>query len=400
MSIRPIFAPLSPARLLWLGIALGAGASAGCSSEKAAGDCDDPTAETCDPGQACSGQQDCPAGTYCSESDHTCTADCTPGSDECGEGYFCAENGRCQDATCASIELEVDAITPSIEMVIDRSGSMAWDFAGNSNPAPGASRWDAVKAALIGGSDALIPTLQSRIYFGALLYYYNTSIPDQHLQTVETARGLNNNAAITNLLTTTAPSGGTPTSLAVGRAVARFDETPAPADSPKYILLVTDGEPTVPGTGSTQETNGSLTVTAIQDAYQAGITTLVLGVSTQIAAANLQRFANAGQGLAPEGGTNADYAVSNNSADLVADLTALLGATRSCDLLLQGSIDPSAASAGTVSLNGAELAYQTDWTIVNPTTLRLEGSACQAFLDSPSASVSANFPCNAVTSIY
>ena len=91
--------------------------------------------------------------------------------------------------------------------------------------------------------------------------------------------------------------------------------------------------------------------------------------------------------------------MSSSTADLVADLTALLGSTRSCDLTLQGSVDPAAASAGTVQLNGVTLTHGTDWTVLDAQTLQLVGAACETFLSTPTATLSADFPCDAVVAI-
>ncbi|MBK9071133.1 MAG: VWA domain-containing protein [Myxococcales bacterium] len=370
---------------------------AGCPS-KSAGVCDSEFApDSC--GQPCTLPTDCSDGTYCGASTGECTADCTPGSNECGEGATCAPDGSCQPGSCASIALNVTSIVPSIELVIDRSGSMKWDFSGNNqNPPAGQSRWDAIKTALIAPTTGLINVLQNGVYFGAQLYYYQANASECHSGLTAT-RSIANGDAITALINGTAPNGGTPTALAVDQAVAQFSSNPPPTDSPKYILLVTDGEPTLPCQGNTYETNGSLTVASVQAAHAAGITTLVLGVSNQVAAANLQRFANAGQGLPPDGATKADYAVSSSTADLVDDLTALLGSTRSCDLTLQGSVDPAAASAGTVQLNGTTLTHGTDWTVLDAQTLQLVGAACETFLSTPTATLSADFPCDAVVAI-
>ena len=371
---------------------------AACPGNKTASICEDLGApESC--GQPCTLPSDCGNGTYCGIGSGECTADCTPGGNECGEGYTCAPDGSCQPGSCASIALNLTSIIPSIELVIDRSGSMKWDFSGgNQNPPAGQSRWDAVKTALTAPGTGLINALQTGVYFGAQLYYYDQNAGQCH-SGLTAARAISNGAAITSLINSTAPYGGTPTALAVDQAVAQFASNPPPADSPKYILLVTDGEPTLPCQGGTYETNGSLTVAAIQAAHTAGITTLVLGVSNQVAAANLQRFANAGQGLAPDGATNADYAVSSSTTDLVADLTALLGSTRSCNLTLQGSVDPAGAAGGTVQLNGTTLTYGTDWTVLDAQTLQLVGAACDTFLSTPTATLSADFPCGAVTGI-
>ena len=117
-----------------------------------------------DPAEGCGGvcqiDENCDPGFYCNGS--TCTADCTLGGPECGEGGQCSDNGRCIPASgpdtdgtggtggtggdgdgpdCPSIAVNLDAVTPTVQLVIDQSGSMDENF-GN-----GLDRWEAVGAA-------------------------------------------------------------------------------------------------------------------------------------------------------------------------------------------------------------------------------------------------------------
>ena len=68
----------------------------------------------------------------------------------------------------------------------------------------------------------------------------------------------------------------------------------------------------------------------------------------------------------------------------------------SCDLALNGTIDPDQVASGMVSLNGQPLQYGTDWKVVNGSTLELIGAACDTLKASPSPHVDATFTCGAV----
>jgi hypothetical protein len=49
-----------------------------------------------------------------------------------------------------------------------------------------------------------------------------------------------------------------------------------------------------------------------------------------------------------------------------------------------------------VTLDGVELKYGVEWVLADPSTLRLEGTACSKLKAAPSAHIEATFPCTAV----
>src|SRR5882672_6046303 len=74
----------------------------------------------------------CPVGYHCSP-DGKCDAQCTAGGNECGDGYVCTADGHCMgtgsgsgtpDANCPAVHFTPMKTTPSIELLLDRSGSM------------------------------------------------------------------------------------------------------------------------------------------------------------------------------------------------------------------------------------------------------------------------------------
>jgi hypothetical protein len=64
--------------------------------------------------------------------------------------------------------------------------------------------------------------------------------------------------------------------------------------------------------------------------------------------------------------------------------------------MINGSVDASQAAAGTVVLNGMQLMYGTDWTLVGGSTIRLLGQACETLKGSANPVVTASFPCGTV----
>ena len=68
----------------------------------------------------------------------------------------------------------------------------------------------------------------------------------------------------------------------------------------------------------------------------------------------------------------------------------------SCDLAINGQVDPATAMSGTVTLNGQTLTYGTDWVVVNGSTIELVGQACETLKNSSNPSVDASFSCGSV----
>jgi hypothetical protein len=349
---------------------------------------------TCTPG----GADTCPAGFFCSPSG-TCDAQCTQGGDECGAGMSCSPDGMCvangsgADANCPDVHFMAMKTTPSIELLLDRSGSMAMN---DISP----TRYKALHTALTGAMGAITQT-QADVYFGAALFTGDEDPcpPNANLDGYSVPRSLNNATAIDTLISSNNPTGSTPTADWVTAVTADFAANPPPMGSPPIILLATDGEPNACGNGND---NGAA-VAAAQAAYAAGVRLFIIGLelNDQTAIQFLQDMANAGTGMptgqAPMCAGCAPYYTANNPADLVTGLNSIISGVLSCDLTLSGQVDPTQASQGTVTLNGTQLTYGTDWTITGGgTTLQLLGSACTMLQQSTNPQVDASFPCGDV----
>lgn len=370
--------------------------TAACGGPKQFGSlCDDPNKpEACD--QACDptpgSASTCPGGFYCSE-DGRCDAECTQTGGQCGSGYTCTTNGRCErdqtndpggpDASCPAVNFTAKAVTPSIQLLIDRSGSMA-ESIGNT------SRYAAIRNSLVDSTNGVITKLQSKAYFGASLY--STDSPCPRLYSV--GRAVNNRDNIANLINGQSPNGNTPTGPSIDQAVAGFASAPPPAGSPPIIVLATDGLPNECNSNDTT-VGQAKSITAAKAAYAAGIKLFILAVGNGINDAHLQSMANAGAGV-QTGMPNAPYYISNTPQDLTNAFNQIIGGVISCDLMITGSVDQSQATNGTVVLNGMTLMYGTEWTLVGTSTIRLLGTACDTLKNSTNPVVTASFPCGTV----
>lgn len=280
---------------------------------------------------------------------------------------------------CQAAHPTVTRTTPSIELLVDRSGSMAQNFA-NQAPMPGEpTKYAALRDALTGPQGA-VTQLEQQAFIGLALYSDDAPCPT--LRGV--ARARTNGQAIATVLAAQAPGGTTPTPPSIDAVVAGFTATPPPAGSPPIIVLATDGLPNQcgsPGTDTQQQS-----VTAAARAFALGIRLLVVSVgNTPNTAAHFQAMANAGGG--------GPYYPSTTPAELAAAFQAAIGATL-CILSLGAPVDPASAPNATVTLDGVRLTHGTDWTLDgNGATLRLLGAACATLKTSANAVVDATFPC-------
>jgi hypothetical protein len=298
--------------------------------------------------------------------------------DDMGSG---SGSGSGSAEECPRVDFMATQVIPSIQLLIDRSGSMA-----NYLPNTNTTRYQAMRDALV-GSTGVVATLQSKAHFGASLYSADNPCP--HLYNTA-ARGMNNFAQVQSLIDSQQPNGNTPTPGAIDQSVAGFAANPPPAGSPPIIVLATDGLPnTCAGVDSQNES-----VTSAQNAYTAGIRTFVLGIAG-VNDTFLQSMANAGQGV-QTGQPNAKYYTANSPQELKDAFQAIIGGVVSCELNINGTVDPEAAKGGTVLLNGMMLTYGQDWEVVNGTTIRLVGQACEKLKTTSNPQVQASFPCGAV----
>jgi hypothetical protein len=287
------------------------------------------------------------------------------------------------DANCPAVHFSAMAVTPSIELLVDRSGSMdTTDISPN--------RYSAITTGLVGASGVVMAE-QSRAYFGAALFAAD-QMPCLTLSGFTAPRALDNATAIKTLLDNHPPNNGnTPTAPAIDAIAADFAANPPPAGSPPIIVLATDGEPNSCG-GGADDPGPSLT--SAKAAYNAGIRLFILGLAG-LNTSYLQDMANAGIGV-PANGPNAPYFTANSPTQLSDALNQIIGGVLSCDLGISGQVDPTYASSGTVTLDGQTLVYGTDWTVINGTTIELQGAACQKLKTDTNPVVDAAFPCGAV----
>jgi hypothetical protein len=297
-----------------------------------------------------------------------------PGDDAAGaDGPMCVGG---------DIHLTPTRITPAVELLLDRSGSMAM-----SDVAP--TRYGALVQAVTDVVNATQPTT----LFGAALFSGQEMPcpPDASVfAQFSVPRQPNNASAINNLIQVNTPNGNTPTADWINAVAMDFVTSPPPPTSPRFILLVTDGEPNA-CSGATD--GGMATVAATTQAFNQGIRLFVVAIAPLPADMQfLQNLANAGAGQ-----PGAPFFTATSIPMLEDGLRQVIAQAQPCTMPLGKTIDPTKASSGQVKLDGNSLVFGTDWKLDDTgKNLVLLGSSCSSFQTDQNATVDATFPCGSV----
>lgn len=359
------------------------------------GPCDeDPPLEGC--GDSCEVDTDCPLGLHCAE-DGTCTADCSQDGSGCDEGQVCDDRGYCVDDDgddgCPDVSVNLTPITPTVIILIDRSGSMITNGFGSFS-----TRWEAVEYALTDTDDGVLWDVNSQIIVGASLYTSdNGNTEGGTCPMLEKRAPMADNAmAIRNLIGNNPPYEDgldTPTAESITSTVMTFPEA-----ENRVLILATDGNPDRcddPDAHDAQSRQMSEDAVAAAYADPYNIPTYVLSVGNDAALTHLQHLARLGRGQDPDTG-NAEPYVATSPDQLVDAFGEIIRGVRSCDIDINGTVDLDQADQGEVMLNGDLLQHGTDWEMVDEDTMRLLGAACDTLLETDNVSLSAEFPCGGV----
>lgn len=270
---------------------------------------------------------------------------------------------------CDKLRLQGAPNSPDILIVLDRSGSMV-GFGDVRNA--GKNRWLPSVSAI----RTLTSELTETVAFGLMLFPDPAANGGVTIPGIGTFGGngmggctpgkvnvpvnLNTADEIAAALERSAPdvAGATPTAASLVAARMALDTSCADCrPTPKYVLLVTDGQPTcgMGGAGDTAAADIEATNVAIDNLTADGVKTYVIGYDT----ASDPAAATAMDGFAMHGGTEKHFPV-EDEATLIAELTRIAGALVPCEFELSMDIpDPSYVR---VEIDGVTYNYGTDWT--------------------------------------
>jgi hypothetical protein len=211
---------------------------------------------------------------------------------------------------------------------------------------------------------------------------------------------IDNAAAIASAFDMTLPAGGTPTGETLQALVGTFG---APETNPdaetvaKFVLLVTDGQPTCPaGMGSeTTPPDIDLANTAIDALTAAGVRTYVIGYDTS--GPGNETFASVLDGFAQRGGTgDTMHRPVEDEMSLLTELQEIAGEVVSCSFVLDQA--PPRADFVLVRLDGQQinLGEADGWALVGDRNVQLMGGSCNKLKDGAPHSVDVEVRCSVV----
>lgn len=295
-------------------------------------------------------------------------------------------------AVCVDLEVDFERVTPTVVLLIDRSGSMRQPFDN------GLDRWETLVQTLTDPQESLIQKLDTSVRFGMALYssnggFGNGPTPRQCPILTGVDISIGNFSGLSALLSSNQPGGDTPTAESMAATAAQLTAFAEPG--PKSIILATDGDPDTCDDPDANDDAGSkeLSVGAVTAAFAEGIATHVISVGDDVTASHLEALAVAGAGGDPA----ARAYTALDTEGLVDAFNTIIGSVRTCDFTLQGSVEPNDAPRGSVLLDGEALVFgdANGWTMPDESTVRLEGGACEA-LQADASGISMSFPCDAI----
>lgn len=190
------------------------------------------------------------------------------------------------------------------------------------------------------------------------------------------------------------PGANTPTGPALSALVDALPDASARRAQglgPDAIVLSTDGQPFTCIDPDTLERSldYASVISATEAAAQKGIAVYVVSLASASG-----DFATHLDDVAMAGGTGQAY-LPTDPAALTSRLRTIATEQISCELRLDGKVDPGKECDGEVLLGGMPLDCNAadGWKLVDEAHIELTGSACAAFKQDPKASLTASFPC-------
>lgn len=326
------------------------------------------------------------------------------------------------DMACASTSIVANRVLPTVMLVVDGSTSMQSGYGpapdgGMAFPnmaAPGqASRWSAVREALVKPDVGVVPSLQGLVKFGLAVFGTAGQCP-LPLGVIDPV--INNFMAINSGLPQSAPGMFTPTGPALDQVVDKLPDPTLAVDKvigPQIIVLATDGEPNACGSNDIfagiPMTDYNPSIAAAMKAQAKHLKMYVVSVASAGGefANHLQQMANIGANM--PAGMNAPVYYPEDPAALAETLKMLIGDQLSCELALEGKgVKVGKECTGTVELNGQKLpcagnppeaGSENGWMLKDEKHIELLGTACETFKNAVDARLSAKFPCEVIITI-
>jgi hypothetical protein len=322
-----------------------------------------------------------------------------------------------KDGQCAKQNIVISRVVPTIWLVIDGSGSMLSPLGGGSAQ----SRWSALYDALMNPDSGVVKSLEKDVQWGVVLYDgpppggmpMQVALPDGGVKTfppaetcprVVVSEPKKEAFADISMIVGIDPLGGsTPTDRALDVVVNHLPDLTGQALDmrvfPTIVVLATDGEPNdfcnvdpflgIPLGGDVRPK----VLSAVQQLESMSVKTYVISLAggDQGLTAHLNQVAAAGgTGLPPFFPTTKDQ--------LVQAFKDIVGPETACEVVLNGAVKPGIECMGKIKINGVELACNdpNGWALKDPSTVVIQGTACEQYKMDLSTVLEADFPCELI----
>ena len=325
-----------------------------------------------------------------------------------------------KEGQCAGGQIVTSRVVPTIWLVIDGSGSMLNPLGMMGEQ----SRWAALHDALMNPDTGIVKALEKDVEWGVVLYdgpspgggNPSVMLPDGGVRMLPPAdtcprvvvsEPKRDAYEDISMVVGVDPLGGsTPTDKALNVVVNHLDDMTGQAlDTrifPTIVVLATDGEPNDFCGGGQQ--GGFLgfpmpvdvrpqVISAVQQLASLSIKTYVISLAGEDM--NLTAHLNE---VAAAGDTGREPFFPTTKDALVQAFKDIIGPETACDVVLNGSVKPGNECTGTIKINGTVLPCNDDngWVLKDPSTVLIQGTACQEYKNDLSSVLEADFPCEAI----
>lgn len=314
-----------------------------------------------------------------------------------------------KDGQCAQQNVVTMRVEPTVWLVIDGSGSMV-DALGDR------SRWTALREALMDPADGVVKTLEHEVAWGVVIYDGATpgdirvGLPDGGVamfsaepattcpRVVTVEPKLDNFADIDMAYASSPLGGSTPTDQALQAVVSHLPDLSGQVldgrVNPTIVVLATDGAPNnLCTTDFTMLDVQPNVINVVSTLASMNVKTYVISLAggDQMLTQHLEQVAAAGM-------TGTSPFLPMNKAELVQTFKDIIGASPACDVVLNGSVKPGIECMGTIKINGAVLPCNdpNGWVLKDPSTVSIQGSACEDYRNNRTAILEADFPCEII----
>lgn len=318
-----------------------------------------------------------------------------------------AAGAQLRDGQCARGDIVAQRVVPTIWLVIDGSGSMVQAL-GDS------SRWDALRGALMDPAAGVVKQLEHEVSWGMIMYdgpgggpqplpdggiaMFSTPPADTCPRLVSVEPAKDNFMAIDAMYPKEPLGGSTPTHKAIQAVVGHLPQGGMQQldthVNPTIVVLATDGAPNdfcsmafFPPDPSPEVIQG------VQQLAQNEVKTYVISL-----AGDDQNLTQHLTQVAAAGGTMKPPFLPTDKDSLVQAFKDIIGPETSCDVVLNGKVKPGIECMGKIEINGVQLGCNdpNGWMLKDPSTVTIQGTACQMYKMDQSSVLHADFPCEAI----